>query len=133
MNSHPTCAACCALMKVYLIGMDNQPVIRPVGIGETWQSYFTKCVLVVFGPEAQEADRTEQLYGGMESGIKGGIHVIRLLWKNHSQEESWGFLLIATRNKLNYDNHNTMLWVVQHEWPRGTQFTFNCYHHWAFM
>ena len=23
-----------------------------------------------------------------------------------------------------------MLWTVQHEWPSGAQFTFNCYCHW---
>ena len=24
-----------------------------------------------------------------------------------------------------------MLWAVQHKWPSGAQFTFNCYRHWA--
>ena len=24
-----------------------------------------------------------------------------------------------------------MLWPVQHEWPSGAQFAFNCYRHWA--
>ena len=24
-----------------------------------------------------------------------------------------------------------MLWVVQHKWPSGVRFEFNCYHHWA--
>ena len=24
-----------------------------------------------------------------------------------------------------------MLWSVQHEWPSGAHFTFNCYRHWA--
>ena len=24
-----------------------------------------------------------------------------------------------------------MLWAFRHEWPRGAQFTFNCYCHWA--
>ena len=24
-----------------------------------------------------------------------------------------------------------MLWAVQHEWPSGAQFTFNCYRNWA--
>ena len=26
-----------------------------------------------------------------------------------------------------------MLWAVQHEWPGGAQFTFNCYRHWAML
>ena len=24
-----------------------------------------------------------------------------------------------------------MLWAVRHDWPSGTQFTFNCYRHWS--
>ena len=35
VNSHPTWEAYCALIKGKLMGMDNQPIIRPVGIGKT--------------------------------------------------------------------------------------------------
>ena len=24
-----------------------------------------------------------------------------------------------------------MIWTVQHRWPTGARFTFNCYRHWA--
>ena len=56
---------------------------------------------------------------------------MRLLWIHHSQEEYWGFLLIHARNAFNEENRTAMLWAVQHEWPRGAQFTVNCYSHWA--
>ena len=68
-------------------------------------------------PEAKEVSRTDHLCRGLEAGIEGGIHVIRLIWKQHSQEESWGFLLIDAHNTFNEDNQNTMLWVVQHYGP----------------
>ena len=50
-----------------------------------------KCVLVVTGAEAKEACRTEQLYGGLEAGIEGGTHAVRLLWQQHDQGEDWGY------------------------------------------
>ena len=56
---------------------------------------------------------------------------MRLLWKQHSQEEEWGFLIIDVRNAFNEENRTAMLWAVRHEWPGGTQFTFNCYRHLA--
>ena len=58
---------------------------------------------------------------------------MRLLWAQQSQEEDWGFLLVGARNAFNEDNRTAMLWDFRHEWPRGVQFTFNCYCHWATM
>ena len=49
----------------------------------------------------------------------------------NSQEEDWGFLLIDARNAFTKENRTAMLWDVHNEWPNGTQFTFNCYLHWA--
>ena len=54
---------------------------------------------------------------------------MRLVWAHHSQEEDWGFLLIDVRNAFNEKNQTVTLWAVQHEWPSGVQFTFNCYRH----
>ena len=56
---------------------------------------------------------------------------MRLLWAHHSQEEDWGFLLIDVWNAFNEKNQTSTLWAVQHEWPSGVQFTFNCYCHWV--
>ena len=56
---------------------------------------------------------------------------MRIMWKQHSQEEDWGFLLIDTRNALNKDNRTEMLWRVRHEWTSGARFSFSCYRHWA--
>ena len=84
-----------------------------------------KCQLQVTGPEAKAACITIQLSRVVESGIKGDIHVMRVLWEEHAQEEDWRFLLVDARNAFNEENRAAMLWDVQDEWPSGAQFTFN--------
>ena len=71
------------------------------------------------------------MVGGVEAGIKLGIHAMSLLWVQHSQEEYWWFILIDAQNAFNEDNRNAMIWSVWHEWPCCKQFTFNYYRHWA--
>ena len=68
-----------------LFGLDKYPRVRAVSLGETWNRMLVKCVLVLTGAEAKEACKTEQLCGGLEAGIEWGVHVVRLLWQQHSQ------------------------------------------------
>ena len=84
-----------------------------------------KCLLKVAGPEAKATCGTTQLAGGMEAGIEGAIHAMRILWEEHKKEEDWGLLLIDVRSAFNEENRTAMLWVVRHKWPSGAQFTFN--------
>ena len=63
-----------------------------------------KCLLQVTGQEAKAACGKEQLAVGMEEGIEGGIHDMRLLWAHNSQEEDWGFILIHARNAFIEEN-----------------------------
>ena len=48
-------------------------------------------------------------------------------------EEEWGFLPIDATNASNLLNQISMLWQVQHKWPSGARFIFNCYKHWAIL
>ena len=84
-----------------------------------------KCVLKVAGQEVKEICGMEQLYGGVEAGIKGGISVMCLLWVQHAQEYSWVFLIIDAHNTFNEDNWTEMLWDIIFKWTRGGWFTFN--------
>ena len=77
--------------------------------------------------EAKYAWGKKQRRRGLEDSIEGGIHMVRILWQQHAQEEDWGFFLIDTRNAFNEQNRTTMLCAVRHEWPSGMQFAFNCY------
>ena len=119
------------LIRGRFIALEKSPGIRPVGIGETWCRLLAKCLLRVMGQEAKAACWTEQVEGGVESGIEGAIHASRLQWTQHLQEEEWGFLLIDAQNAFNEENRTAMLWSVRHSWPGGAQFTFTCYGHWG--
>ena len=79
-NGCPPWAVYRALMSGCLISLDKCPGVRPLGVGETWRQMLEKCLLVVPGAEANDACGTEQLFGGLEAGIEGGIHAVRLLW-----------------------------------------------------
>ena len=67
-----------------MIELERQPGIIPVGVGETWRRMMAKSLLQVTGKEAKAACRTDQLVGGAEAGIEGGIHVMRVLCQEHS-------------------------------------------------
>ena len=112
-------------MSGRMIALDKQTGNRPFRVGETWESLMEKCLLRVAGPEAKAACGTTHLAGGVQAGIEGAIHAIRVLWEEHAQEEKLGFLLIDTRNGFNEENWTAILWAVRHEWPSGAQFTFN--------
>ena len=83
------------------------------------------CVLQMTGKESKAACGTDQLMVGVEAGIEGGIHNIRLLWAQHPHEEDWSFFLIDAQNTFNEENRTAMLCSVRNECPSGTQFTFN--------
>ena len=114
-NGRPPWAVYQALMSGRLIALNKQPGIRPVGVGETWRRMMAKCLLKVAGPEAKTACGTTQLAAGLEAGVEGAIHAMRVLWEDHKKEEDWGFLLIDARNAFNEENWTAMLWDVRHE------------------
>ena len=68
-----------------LIVLDKLIGVRMVGVGETWRRLMAKCVLKVMGQESKADCGTYHLSGGVEAGIEGGIHAMRLLWAQHSQ------------------------------------------------
>ena len=96
-NGRPPWAAYRAMMSGRMIALDKSPGIRSVGIGETWHRLLEKCLLRVSGQESKAACGTEHLAGGVEAGIKGAIHAVRLQWVQHSHEGDWGFLLVDAR------------------------------------
>ena len=83
-NGRTTWAAYRALMSGILIGLNMCPGVRPVSVGENRHRMLVKCMLMVTGAEAKEACGKEQLCGGMEAIIEGGIHMVQLLWKQHA-------------------------------------------------
>jgi hypothetical protein len=114
-----------------LVTLDKCPGVRPIGVGKTWQRLAAKATLLVSGCDAKEQCSIDQLLcTGLKAGIKGGIHTIDELWRQHKGEEEWGFLLVDAANAFNELNWTAMLWTIQHDWPSsGARFVFSCYHH----
>ena len=81
-------------MSGWLMALEKQLGIRLVCVGKNWRRLMAKCLLRVTGKEAKDACGTDQLAGSVEAGIEGGIHAMRVLWQECSQEEDWGFLFI---------------------------------------
>ena len=57
-----------------------------------------KCLLRVAGPKAKGACGTMQIAGGLEAGIEGAIHAMRVLWEEHKHEKDWVFLVIGVQH-----------------------------------
>ena len=74
---------------------------RLIGVRYTFRCLVEKFVLEVEGIEAKEACGTDQMCEVIESVIEGGIHYIRLLCQNNTQEEDWVFIIVDTHNSFN--------------------------------
>ena len=77
-NESPPWAAYRALMCRRLVALDKQPGVRPLAIGEIWQRCIAKGNLAGSGAEAKGACGSVQLCAGLEAGIEGALHAVRL-------------------------------------------------------
>ena len=93
----------------------------------------SKCVLFFARGEARDECGVDQLCAGLEAGVEGGIHALRLIWELHVQEEEWGFLLMDAKNAFNEGNWMQICWTIRHIWPAGARYVFNCYRHWSVL
>ena len=130
-NGRPTWVAYHAFMSGQLIALNKHPVVRPVGVGETWRRLFAKIVLKVTVTEATMVCQDDQLCAGPKKVTNGKIHRVQALWEENLSTEEWSFLLVDAKNAFNKINRFVMIWTVRHLWPSGARFFFNCYRHWS--
>ena len=84
-NGCPPWAAYRELILGHLISLKKLPGFWTVVVGETWLWMLDKYILVVTGAEAKEACGADQICGGLEVGIEGGIHMVRILCQQQAQ------------------------------------------------
>jgi hypothetical protein len=82
-NSFLPWAAYQALIAGRLVAVDKCPSIQLMRVGKIWWRLAAKANLLAIGREAKELYSIHQLCAGLEAGIKGGIHGIDKLWKQH--------------------------------------------------
>ncbi len=88
-NESPPWAAYRALMCRRLVALDKQPGVRPLAIGKIWQRCIAKGNLAGFGAEAKGACGSVQLCAGLEAGIKGALHAVRLRAETNGSMQFW--------------------------------------------
>ena len=77
-----------------LITLDKQPIMRLVGVGETWRCIFSKIFLKVAGTEATMACQDVHMCSGIKVGIGGAVHRVQDIWYKNLTTEDWGFFLV---------------------------------------
>jgi hypothetical protein len=77
-NESPSWAAYRALISQQLVALDKQPGVQPVAIGKIWQWCIAKGNLIGSRAEAKGTCGSVQLCTGLEAGIKGALHAVRL-------------------------------------------------------
>ena len=74
-----------------------------------------------------EAERESE---GEEGGGGNQRALVSLEFLTQETEPS-GTTLVDAPNGFNELSRLAMLWIVQHRWPAGAIFAFNCYKYWA--
>ena len=121
-NGIPPWAAYCAFMSDILISLEKQPVVRPVGLGETWKRIFANILLKVTGPEAAMVCHDDQLCAGIMAGIDGTTYGVQAIWDEKPNTEDWVFLLLDAKNAFKDINRVRMMWTVRHLWSSRARF-----------
>ena len=96
--------------------------MRLIGVGETLRRIVGKAVGHLTRLDIEEVCSVSQLCSGLKAGIEGGVHAIRELFDDHS-DDGWGVMMV--------DPSNVVLWNSRVKWPRCSQYLFNTYRGWA--
>ena len=131
-NTSPSWAEIQAIQAIIfrrLLAVDKMPRIWPLSCGKIWCRIFVKVPLIVSMLETEIECGTEQLCGGLHSGIEGGAHGMKTMWRMMQGEEEMWFILIDACNAFNEANWTKIPWTIRHLWPIGARFTHNCYRH----
>ena len=101
-------------MSGHLIVLEKWPGILPVGVGETWQRLFAKCVMSITVLEATNACQDDQLYSSLKAVIDRALNGVQDIWDANSSMKYWIFLLVDENNTFNKMNRIILLWTVCH-------------------
>ena len=120
-----------ALVENCLIALDKCPGVHPIGNGETLRLVVGKAVCYATRVDVELACGSDQLCGGVRSGIEGAIHAMTSRFLQYGATSGWSVLLVDASNAFNSLNRVALLWNVSILWPRCSRFVFNTYQGWA--
>ena len=102
-------AAYPTFMPGHLIGLDKQPDVRLVGVGETWRRIFANIMLKATGPKATMTCQDDQLCAKLKPVIYGTVHGVQAIWDENFTTEDWGLLPLDAKTALNKINQVVVL------------------------
>ena len=120
-------------MSGRLIAPYKHPNVRPVGIRETWICLFSKCVMMVMGPEATNSCQYDHICAGLKAGIDSTVHGVRDICDADLFTDDLVFKIVGAKNYFDEIKHIGMLWIFFHLWLSGAHFVFNWYRHWSIL
>ncbi len=122
-------------MACWLVALDKQPGVRPVGIGESYQRLMAKCILSATGHHAMAACDNLNLCAGLPAGIEGAVHAMGDAWaeaelngsrmqpkiisptaaatdQSNGADQLYATLLVDAWNGFNELSQKAALWMV---------------------
>ena len=75
------------LLNHWLIAIDNNPEVQPIGIGETSRRFFAKAVLLVVKQDVMDAAGCLHLCAGQRAGCEAAVHAMREIFADDGTED----------------------------------------------
>ena len=107
-----------------LIGLDKNPGVRPIAIGEIFRRIVSSSILSSLRHEIQSAAGTLQLCAGQVCGIESAIHAMDTLYND---DDTQCVLLVDADNAFNRLNRATALYNMRVICPEMYRFLHNTY------
>ena len=112
------------LLACRLIALDENPGVRPIGIGDVSRRMIAKAILNVVRQDVQEASGAVQLCAGQIAGIEAAVHAVRSFFQN---DETEAILLVDASNSFNSLNRQSALLNIQRLCPSIATALINTY------
>ena len=122
-----------AFLACWLIPLDKNPGLRPIGIGEVLYRIAAKVVVPHFRTEILTSAGSLQVYAGQEAACISIIHAIRAIYEDETweavllDETCEAVILVDASNVFNSINRNVFLHNVTIICPAIAIYVKNCY------
>jgi len=99
------------LLNCWLIALDKNPEVQPIGIGKTSRRIIAKVVLYVVKQNVMDTTGCLQLCAGQHAGCEAVVHAMREIFADEGTE---GILLVDASHTFNSLNCHAALLNMFH-------------------
>ena len=117
-------AGIAAMVAGWLIALDKNPGVRPIGVGEVIRRIFSKAVLSVVKLDILDATGYSQLCARQDAGNEAAVHAMREVYGDSSTE---AVLLVDASNAFNNLYSQVALRKIQTLYPSLATILINTY------